>query len=366
MGISTRKQTTKAVSPPVKKDHAGVPQVMTQRALSTPTRVARATASLVERTVVPESPIPHPSVQSAESLARAKIDETVSAADYFPVASKPSSTVPKFNFAKLGVKVSKAPKRGQDKNSTLRIAVIKNKCILFRIAANDPTMGSWAEKIMMDEIKKPSDWVTEMHLDSYVFSWFQNNVKMLNNKGYGIRMFALTLEDDCEPLPDDTLLAIGNHICEQLNANEKNNTVVTIVPEEYFWIRDATWEDVIGYDAALNRLQYNTVPFFRGYYQQYKGIIHEHFRDHTFSLELARTLHAPLSAIHPDALAAAAASAAVTSNDSEPSVNGASPSAAFAPGFKLGHNDDDEVIDLQNKAGPIKDMSDDEDIDDVE
>lgn len=360
MVTSTRKQAGKAVSPPAKKDKANAASFATQRDITTPPRVPRAAA--VARAVVPESPVPQPSIQSDEALARSLGKGYSNANDVFKQdVSKPASSVPKFDFVKFGVKISHVPRRGEDKNSTLRVFIIKNKCILWILFPNDPAVGAWAEKCWMDDVRKVEPWIKDMGIDGYVFTWFKNGIKQVNPRGFGIRVFAMYVEDT--DMPDEAYLALGRHIAAVLTAHDKNNTSVSVVPDEFFYMRDATWQDVIGYDAALTHLQYTTSSFARGYYQQYKDDIHVHFRDRTFSVELARILHAPLSCIEPQALATASAAVAASNLTGDGGSQ-----AAFAPGFNLAQDDaDDEIVDLQNQGDGDDNLDDEDDefIDDM-
>ena len=212
---------------------------------------------------------------------------------------------------------------------------------------------------MMDDVKKPAPWVVDANIDSYVFTWFHNNQKMLNTRGYGIRLFAIYVEDTTA-VTDESLLSLGSHIAQVLTEHEKNDTVVTVPSnDEFFWNRDATWQDLIGTDAALNRLRFNTGPFRDGYYHQYIREIHSHFRPGTFTIELACTLFAPLKDIDPVLLREVALKKVAKRR----TAAGLDPdNVALSSNFNLPPPEDDsnDVIDLQNtNASDCEDDDDD-------
>ena len=358
MVTSTRKQSGKASSQPARKERHQTAAAVTQRVTAINTRPATA--------VVPPSPSAPPATSNEPVDITKFSNGNLCAADFFGT-NRPSSdsSARSFNFTANGIAVSpanrNATKTPQDKSSLVRLAIIPNQALIFRIQPKDPDMCSWAEKVMMDDVKKPAPWVVDANIDSYVFTWFQDNQKMLNTRGYGIRLFAIYVEDTTS-VTDESLLNLGSHIAQVLTEHEKNDTVVTVPSNgAFFWNRNATWQDLIGTDAALNRLRFNTGPFHRdGYYHQNIRDIHSHFRPGTFSIELACTLFAPLKDIDPVQLR----TVALKKLANRRAAAGIDPeNVALSSNFNLPPAEDDsnDIIDLQNTNA-----SDCEDDDDVE
>ena len=356
MVTSTRKQSGKMSSQPARKEGYQTAAALTQQVTTISTRAATA--------IVPPSPHAPPATSNEPVDITKFSNGNLCAADLFgPNRTSSDSSACSFNFTANGIAVSPtriATKTPQDKSSFVRLAIIPNQALIFRIQPKDPDTCSWAEKVMMDDVKKPAPWVIDANIASYVFTWFQDNQKMLNTRGYGIRLFAIYVQETTS-VTDESLLKLGSHIAQVLTEHEKNDTVVTVPSNgAFFWNRDATWQDLIGTDAALNRLRFNTGPFQRdGYYQQNIREIDSHFRPGTFTIELACTLFAPLKDIDPVlmrevALKKLANRRAVAGLDPE--------NVALSSNFNLPPTQDDsnDVIDLHNNNASDCDDDDDE------
>lgn len=367
MTPSTRKKSNK-IATPAKKDKVKSVNTVAPLELTTPPRTVRATKNT--HTVVQPSPIATPVPEPKISLSN---DPNVSAANYFAVAHKqdaPVDATPTFDFKVVGLTAVSKKARGHDKNSTIRCAVIPSEAILFRIQSNDPAVDAWTEKLFYDDCKPRTpeeerknprpQWVTDLNIDDYIYKWYDNNEPKLNNKGYGIRLFAIYISNPIEEIATIALDSIGQHIATMLSNNPKNNTVATCLSgDEYYWNRNATWAELIGEQAALQHLQYQTSnTFYEGFYQQYTTAIHRHFRKCTLSVELACNLHAPISQILPSALRAASTGTIAATNSST------APNMALAPDFNLPPESDAEdpsVVDLQNNGDDISEPNDEDD-----
>jgi hypothetical protein len=283
MGISTRKkQSSKAASSaPAKKE------------MRSSTRAASTASS---HSVIP--PSPNPSVGSDIALATAMGKQnSISATDFFKTARSAKYKPPtlKFDFASLGIDTAAPALSRQAKNytSTIHCATITGQAVVFRIQSVDATKCAYAEKIMMDH--------------HYVYNWYNHDVKQLNAGGFGVRIFVIYVQDT--NVSTTALISLGQHIANISTGNPDNGTVVVVPddPNEFIWLRNATWQEVIGTEAALSHLKFRTTStaFYKGYYQKYTKEVHKHFRKGTFTVELAFTLHAPIDCISAEDFAVA-------------------------------------------------------------
>ena len=336
MVTSTRKQSTKQTSATSRKEKHSAGAPLTQEV--TVIKKKSSTA------VVPPSP-----VTQAVDLA-AFSDGDLSAADCFRVNDLPKPASKRvFNFSANGIIVqqTKAITKVQEKSSMVRLAIIPNQALIFCLEPKDPNVCSWAEKIMMDDVKKPAPWVVDANIDKYVYTWFQNDQKMLNPRNYGIRLFAIYVQDTAS-ITDESLVNLGLHIAHELTEHEKNDTIVEVSSaEHFFWSRNSTWQELIGTEAALGRLRFNTSTFHKGYYDKYADEIHAHFRPGKFTVELACMLHAPIRTIEPKLLREAAEKKV---SARRAAIGLKTSNVALAPGFHLPPNHDEasDVIDLNN------------------
>ena len=205
----------------------------------------------------------------------------------------------------FGIKAAFVGGRENDKNSKLKCVMIRGEggagSLVLRCEPNNANYrnGSWAEKAFFDAVRNNLDWVSNINVDSDMLHWFHNDQAQLNPKGYKIRLFIIPLAE----LPaENSVIKLGEYICQNINAMPNNNTTISIQPGQFFWIANnvqPVWSDVIGSDAALKALvEKKGVPK-TGYYELNKDAIHSYFRPHTFTLDLARVLHAPIEQVHP-------------------------------------------------------------------
>lgn len=188
-----------------------------------------------------------------------------------------------------------------DKNSTLKCCVIRGvttTALVFRVQPNDSeNPGAWGEQCFFAAIRFKKDWVSKYMVDTKSLRWYQDNVPQFNPNKFPIRLFVIRIQGP--PPSNDHLLGLGNDICMHLNATEGNRTTTIVEQASYFWLPDAAvWADVIGDDAALTALIREAGPPCDGYYDLHEATILTFFHPGSFSLDLARTLHAPNHQIH--------------------------------------------------------------------
>jgi hypothetical protein len=88
-----------------------------------------------------------------------------------------------------------------------------------------------------------------------------------------------------------------------INGMPNNSTVIEMNPQDLFWILTAegpVWSDIIGLDAVLKMLMEKKGMPKPGYYFKNCAAIHSYFCPHTFMLDLAHALHAPIDQVHPE------------------------------------------------------------------
>jgi hypothetical protein len=338
MAIATRKSKTS--SSVVRKERAPADLL-----LSTPPRLARDRAAAV---VPPVSP--YAASANTETIEEKDEDNNLSAAEYFSGAKheveQNESVVKGFDFKALGIKPSPQidRRKAMDKDASLLLAIIPNVALCFRFKPNDPGNNScWAEKIMMDCCKESVGWVTDSNISTWAFAWHINGVKQVNAKQWGIRLFFLYVQST--DITTKALRSLGEYIVRNINAHPKNSTVTIVPPgDEFIWLNDATWYDLIGMETSLTNLKKETTSFSAGYYEQYKDVIHTYFKRGTFTVDLACMLHAPMSCIQPSLLRAAKKCVA-------------NPNLAHRTNFHISTDDENELVDLNNEGSGSDDDS---------
>lgn len=189
----------------------------------------------------------------------------------------------------------------KNKNSMLKCCLLSaglDSAILFRLQPIDPSCNNWSEKCLFDALRRHDDWITTLAFDESCLFWFENNLPQRNCKQYVTRMFVIRTEQNPS---DDQLLSLGHHVCTKIN-QLPNNTTTTITDENsYFWIprETAVWADVIGIDEALAQLTRKLGHPHPGYFELHKTTIDTYFHTGSYSVPLARALHAPVEEIHP-------------------------------------------------------------------
>ena len=215
------------------------------------------------------------------------------------------NSLPKNGLLSFGIVASsnKMSTNTASKDSTLRVVYIDGVdggALVFRCEPNDPNyrQGCWAEKIFFDHVRNQAGWVKAINVESDMLHWFANNEARLNPKSYNIRLFVIY----CGERPDnENIIKLGNYICQNINATPNNNTTISVIPEQFFWLPEIpkpVWSDIIGSDAALKALVAKKGMPASGYYEQHKAVIHTYFHPQSFTLDLARALYAPLEQVH--------------------------------------------------------------------
>ena len=218
------------------------------------------------------------------------------------VVSPTSGNTSISSLSAFGLELAHSGDKGNiDKNSTLRCCLIEmpdGTDIMFRIQPNDPqNPGSWSEKVMFDCIRLKKNWTLAIGVDPYMMPWHHNNIKQENARGYPIRLFKIKVKKRPKK---NQLLKLGQHICEQINAQPGNQTTMEVNQDDFFWLDDkAVWSDVIGCDASMEKLFRLVGQPLPGFYELHHKLIHCYFKPGTLSAALARILHAPIDQIHP-------------------------------------------------------------------
>ena len=78
-----------------------------------------------------------------------------------------------------------------------------------------------------------------------MLSLVENYLPKHNNKGYSIRLFVSISK----------YLHLHQFICDQIDKLPGNKTTVSVDENNYIWIKNSTWSEVIGFDAAQTRLE---------------------------------------------------------------------------------------------------------------
>jgi hypothetical protein len=210
---------------------------------------------------------------------------------------KESKVVQKLDFSELGIK-TKAADSKKSKDSNLLLAVVNNDALVFRCQPKDPALNSWSEKVLFDAMREKDGWAREANLDERALLWYKDNIPMLNNREYGIRLFLVQVEDT--HIPDSSLLKLGNYIADRVNEEKKNDTVLEVDPKSFFWMRDAVWSELIGEEAALKRLSTkSSTTFGEDYFDKHRDLILKYFREGKLTPNAARILCAPYTEVDP-------------------------------------------------------------------
>ena len=226
---------------------------------------------------------------------------STSACDYLrQIESSNNEASPNdIDLCSLGIEF--VPTKQLDKNSTLKLAVVPGEALVFRMEPNPTVAAGWSEKKAYDAISQKKPWTTKVHFDPFYLVWFLNNVRQVNSKGYPIRLFPIYIKNT-NKISDANLLQLGRFIAHRIDAEPDNDTNLIISEESYFWIRNATWQELIGVDAAIRHLRFRTGAFFDGYYDKFKTTILAHFPLGTMPLQLAQDLHAPIEHVDPSTI----------------------------------------------------------------
>ena len=130
-----------------------------------------------------------------------------------------------------------------------------------------------------------------LNFDVLCYSWFENSVPQLNDKEFPIKLFCINIDSDPPTLK--TLLSIGKHICEIINAKEGNKTKALVDEHDFIWINKPTGLDIIGQTMAQKKLQDTIGKFNESSYLQHSQTISAFFREGDIPDYLARLIGAP-------------------------------------------------------------------------
>ena len=79
-----------------------------------------------------------------------------------------------------------------------------------------------------------------------------------------------------------------------------NDTNLLVDDNDFFWlVQPDVWSDIIGYDAAFNNIKKGKGNPYSGFYEANEAFILTFFHPNSFDLNLARSLFAPNSSLHP-------------------------------------------------------------------
>jgi len=208
----------------------------------------------------------------------------------------------------FGIKPSKKSPSNNNKStnrdSYIKMAVINDEdegcSILFRFEPKENTdnSGSWSEKVMFESLRSGARFVRLLNVNQYCEHFFKNNEPVVNNRGYKIRMFIIPCDN--RP-PEQALHGLATRICKEVNAMPGNNTIASVQEGSLLWLtEDVVWSDAIGVDRAFEKLCMKTGQPGTNFYEENISVIHTFFHRETFSMDLARALHAPIEQVHPD------------------------------------------------------------------
>jgi len=221
------------------------------------------------------------------------------------VPDRGSSTNNAPDLSSFGIEGAVTPNvtSGIDKNATLKCCVIRGPnrfALVFRFSPNHPMFvgAYWGEKIMFDAVRERRQWVTSLNISDRVLKWYNRDIPQQNSKGFFVRLFVIYALRDVPS--DDSLIRLGEVICQHVNNTLGNNTITTVDPESYFWGgRLAVWADVVG-SAEAQLLLYretNTMEPMPGYYNDHRDLILSFFREGRMPANVATALHAPPEAM---------------------------------------------------------------------
>lgn len=98
------------------------------------------------------------------------------------------------------------------------------------------TSGSWAEKRFFDALREKKDSIISLNVDHDCVHWHHENMLQVNAKKFPIRMFVIRLEG--VPPSHEIMIALGNTICDNINALDENKDKKTAVLDEsnLYWM----------------------------------------------------------------------------------------------------------------------------------
>jgi hypothetical protein len=228
-----------------------------------------------------------------------------SAAEIFAAQLSPNVAPVAFDFSTIGIEAEPVKKRTNDRISWLKVAFVKNRAIVLRVEPSDANVCAWAEKVLLDDIRKPTDWAVAARFDGSVRHWYQNDVRVDNARGFGLRLFTIYVKST--DIKIDSLVRLLEFVASSLNRNTDHKLDVRVPnPAEIIWAQDVVYQEIFGTEAAYEHLRRvtNSHAFSKEFYAANIPEIHAHFRTGKFTIRQAVALHAPLDEIDVDEMAA--------------------------------------------------------------
>ena len=183
------------------------------------------------------------------------------------IVPKDISIAPRNMLASFGIKPAQRKQYSNNRDTKLKCCIIEtpaDNLIIFWFEPNTKKASSWSEKLLFDELKSGSSWMDEMNFDNLCYPWYDKLVPQQNNKGFAIRLFCINIET--APPSHEVLVSIGKHICAHINSLPDNKTTALVDEKDFIWIKDPTWVDIIGLDAATRRLKETNGPLHENAY----------------------------------------------------------------------------------------------------
>jgi hypothetical protein len=170
---------------------------------------------------------------------------TIDVSSELPIVSPPKAP-PILSLASFGIQpdettVGELPQKvvSVSKSHLLKCAVLVDKGMLrrivFRCEPKESWKTCWHEKLLFDAIREESSWTTALGL-TYTVPWAINNVIQTNGRDFPVRVFCI----DSQPIQfnEENIIAIGKHICENLNLMNKFQFPSIVVDETNFLVTD--------------------------------------------------------------------------------------------------------------------------------
>lgn len=198
---------------------------------------------------------------------------------------------------------SKISKRGAQSEQTwtniLQFAKIggADKSLVMKLLP-DGDFSCYAEKILMDQIRRGDPWTQEMKFEDRYQHYSLNDRPVKNSSGYNIRLFVINVTH----FPTDPdIMKLGKTVCTYINAEPGNFSITRLDKDNLYFVHGVTtWQNIISIADCLARLRARFGQFSEGWFEQYKNQVASYFAPKTINRPLARMLFAPEEMIHPD------------------------------------------------------------------
>ena len=173
----------------------------------------------------------------------------------------------------------------------------------------NPVASSWSERTLDKKVYDQEDWVKSCGIVSrkwpYNFELVWDGIKIVNNKGYAVRMYTVRA---IKPVPWEAALELGRNIQAKVNADPSNNTTLHLDPQRFIISQEAKYNDFLGQEKADELMKHllgapSSHPDGpRKWFSEHEesGSIHAFLRKGQLDLASARVLGAPIEWVHPD------------------------------------------------------------------